>query len=109
MRILVVSDSHGDETNLKKAIAAQPGADYIVHCGDGAREVEDLKEFYGDKLIAVRGNCDWYSELPTVLTVELGGKKIFITHGHLFNAKFKCSRKTFICFFIIAVFVNVNI
>ena len=36
MRILVVSDSHGDYRSLKKAIAAQPTAEVIVHCGDGA-------------------------------------------------------------------------
>lgn len=88
MRILVVSDSHGDFNNLKKAIAAQPKAEYIIHCGDGWREVEQLKPVYSDRLIAVRGNCDWSSNLPDIETVTLGGKKLFITHGHIFNAKY---------------------
>jgi putative phosphoesterase len=89
MRILVVSDSHGDYYNLKKAIASQPTAEVIVHCGDGAKEVEELKTDFADKqIIAVRGNCDWSSTLPPVETVEICGKKLFVTHGHLFQAKF---------------------
>ena len=44
MRILVVSDSHGDYNSLKKAIASQPTAEVIVHCGDGAKEVEALTQ-----------------------------------------------------------------
>ena len=89
MRILVVSDSHGDYNNLKKAIASQPNAEVIVHCGDGAREVEALKTEFTDKqIIAVRGNCDWSSKLPPIETVEICGKTLFITHGHLFQAKF---------------------
>ena len=89
MRILVVSDSHGDYRSLKKAIAAQPSAEVIVHCGDGANEVESLKiDFPEKKLIAVRGNCDWSSMLPSTEVAQVGGKRLFITHGHLYQAKF---------------------
>ena len=35
MRILVVSDTHGDLRTLMKAVNAQPSAEIIVHCGDG--------------------------------------------------------------------------
>ncbi len=89
MRILVVSDSHGDYNNLKKAIASQPSAEVIVHCGDGAKEIEELKTELTDKqIVAVRGNCDWSSMLPPVESVTVGGKKLFVTHGHLYQAKF---------------------
>lgn len=89
MRILVVSDSHGDYNNFKKAIASQPSAEVIVHCGDGAKEVEALKTEFSDKqIIAVRGNCDWSSMLPPEELVTVGGKKLFVTHGHLYQAKF---------------------
>ncbi|MBQ2093095.1 MAG: metallophosphoesterase [Ruminococcus sp.] len=89
MRILVVSDSHGDYRSLKKAIAAQPTAEVIVHCGDGSNEVESLKiDFPEKQLIAVRGNCDWSSMLPPTEIAEVGGKRLFVTHGHLYQAKF---------------------
>ncbi len=89
MRILVVSDSHGDYRSLKKAIGAQPSAEVIVHCGDGANEVESLKiDFPEKQLIAVRGNCDWSSMLPPTEVAQVGGKRLFVTHGHLYQAKF---------------------
>lgn len=89
MRILVVSDTHGDFYSLKRAVAAQPSAEAVIHCGDGAEQVELLQSICPDKrIIGVRGNCDWSSTLPPAEVVELGGKRIFVTHGHLYHAKF---------------------
>lgn len=88
MRILVVSDTHGDFFSLKRAVLAQPNADMIIHCGDGAEQVAELKMLFPDKkIVAVRGNCDWGSTLPNVEVVEAGGKTVFVTHGHLYNVK----------------------
>ena len=89
MRILVVSDTHGDFNSLNLALAAQPNADMIIHCGDGSAQYDYLKEAIRDKtVVGVRGNCDWTSELPPTELVEAAGKRIFVTHGHLYNAKF---------------------
>lgn len=89
MRILVVSDTHGDFYSLKHAVAAQPKAEAVIHCGDGAGQAELLPSLCpGKRIVAVRGNCDWSSQLPPTETVELGGKRIFVTHGHLYRAKF---------------------
>ncbi len=88
MRILVVSDTHGDLFSLQKAVRAQPSAEIIVHCGDGDEQVQYLKNNFKDKMIVgVRGNCDWCSVLPSKEILSVCGKKIFITHGHLYNAK----------------------
>ncbi len=88
MRILVVSDTHGDFHSLNRAVKAQPTAELIIHCGDGASQVDELRMMYPDKkIVAVRGNCDWGSMLPNFEVVEFGGKTIFVTHGHLYNVK----------------------
>lgn len=88
MRILVLSDSHGDTYNITKAVKAQPEAEIIVHCGDGDEQVQFLKETYRDKMIvAVKGNCDLGSMLPVTETFSACGKKFFVTHGHMYNAK----------------------
>ncbi len=88
MRILVISDTHGDLHALRRAVNAQPTAEIIVHCGDGDEQVQFLKDNYKNKMIVgVRGNCDWNSWLPSVETINVLGKKIFVTHGHLYNAK----------------------
>lgn len=89
MRILVVSDSHGDKYNLIKAIDEQKSAEIIIHCGDSRGELSDLNLLYKDKMIvAVKGNCDMGSTLENTQTINVCGKKIFVTHGHLFNAKY---------------------
>ena len=47
-----------------------------------------IKRIPDKKIIAVRGNCDFGAKYPDVQNVEVGGKKIFVTHGHLFQVKF---------------------
>lgn len=88
MRILVVSDTHGNFRNFKKAIDDHRGADVIIHCGDSRGELEEMKMCYNDKaFIAVRGNCDLGSTLPLEEIRIFENKKLFITHGHLYNVK----------------------
>ncbi len=89
MRILVVSDSHGDLYNFKKAVDMQKSAEVIVHCGDSRGEIDDIALMYPNKaIIAVKGNCDIGSTLNVSETITICGKKFFITHGHLYNAKY---------------------
>lgn len=88
MRILVTSDTHGDFFSLNQAINEQKSAEVIIHCGDSKDEVQRIKELYKDKAVyAVRGNCDFCSPLNNTELITIEGKKIFITHGHLYNAK----------------------
>lgn len=89
MRILVVSDTHGDLNTLIRVVNSQPAAEIIVHCGDGDEQVQFLKDNYKDKMtVAVRGNCDWCSSLLSKEIFTVCSKKIFVTHGHLYNAKY---------------------
>ncbi len=93
MKILVFSDSHGDSESMKRVIRKHRRAEVIIFCGDGAREFSELRVLYPDKAFyGVTGNCDWYSDLPTYQEIELCGKRIFLTHGHLFDVKNGLSR-----------------
>ena len=38
-------------------------------------------------IVAVRGNCDWNSFFPSKEIFKVCGKTIFVTHGHLYDAK----------------------
>ena len=88
MRILVVSDTHGDYFSLKEVVQTHSSAEIIVHCGDGDEQVDFLKNTYKNKMIiAVKGNCDFGSTLPATEFFTVQGKKIMVTHGHLYNAK----------------------
>lgn len=88
MRILVVSDTHGDYFTLQRVVTAQPKAEVVIHLGDGEEQSLQLVTDFPDKMIVrVRGNCDWGSDLPIVQTLSLAGKKILAMHGHTYQVK----------------------
>ena len=83
MRILVLSDSHGDYFTMKKIIEAQPDAEAVVFLGDGYADFERCRPLLKDKRIyCVCGNNDFRCDYPKNAIIEEGGMKIYITHGH---------------------------
>lgn len=89
MRILVVSDSHGDEEAVWRAVETQPSAGAVIHLGDGAREFEAVAARYPDKrFYNVRGNGDWGCHtIPDTGEELFSGRRVFFTHGHLYGVK----------------------
>ncbi|HEY4711920.1 MAG TPA: metallophosphoesterase family protein [Dehalococcoidia bacterium] len=86
MRIAVLADTHVNRLEYlpKKIIDALSTVDLIIHAGDFT-DVQVLKELKRLREVkAVRGNMDSV-ELKTVLPVkeivEIGNKRIGITHG----------------------------
>lgn len=93
MRILVISDSHGRCSKIEQAIEEQPAASHVFFLGDCVRDIEDYTFIYPDKTFhIVCGNCDGYSLFKSYDTVNLGGKKIFFTHGHCHSVKYGIQR-----------------
>ena len=83
MRILVLSDSHGDFFTLKRVIEAQPTAEAVVFLGDGYTDFEKCRHLLDNKRIyCVCGNNDFHCDYPKNAIIEEGGLKIYITHGH---------------------------
>ena len=83
-RILVFSDSHGSCGHMCEIVDKIYSYDLLVHCGDYSADAAFLRKAYPDStVISVCGNneyggsADKYSEI-----IELGGVKIFVTHGH---------------------------
>ncbi|MCX6083674.1 MAG: metallophosphoesterase family protein [Caldiserica bacterium] len=65
MHILVVSDSHGNTSNLKEAMLLHPEITRVLHCGDGEADVAVLSAAYPSvRFDAVRGNCDLGALFP---------------------------------------------
>lgn len=83
MRILVLSDSHGDYFTMQKIIKAQPDAEVVIFLGDGHYDFERCKHFLdGKRIYAVKGNNDFHCDYPKNTIICEGGIKIYITHGH---------------------------
>ncbi|MCR5785715.1 MAG: metallophosphoesterase [Eubacterium sp.] len=98
MKILVVSDSHGRNSNIDEAIRREKPFDILAFCGDAERSLDEYEfngyyapegERYG--FYAVCGNCDWRSEYPGEVFFEAAGHKIYMTHGHLSHIRAKLS------------------
>lgn len=85
MKALVFSDSHG-KIKLMKDIIEMEKPDIIIHLGDNTYDVSDLANDI--EVLSVRGNCDVHDfETPLELTKIINGKKIFMTHGHMYGVK----------------------
>lgn len=88
LRILVLSDSHGDRHAVREAILAQPSARLIVHLGDGERDMERLVGA-GDRarVVQVRGNADFGSLSPATVTEIVESKRVLCVHGYAQDVK----------------------
>lgn len=82
MRLLVISDSHGNYAHAFKAHQMAGAVDGIIHLGDGSEDARMLEEVLGVTVHKVAGNCDFDRGLPAQLTLELGECRILATHGN---------------------------
>ncbi len=60
MKIVVISDTHGDNSRIEKVYLREQDADVYLHAGDIESGESEIAPFLG-----VRGNCDsFYSSYP---------------------------------------------
>ena len=75
MKILLVSDSHGDYSALDQLAAKYPNMDLYLHAGDSEQDEFSIKPF-----ISVRGNCDHYYDFPNCLVIPSPFGNIYVQH-----------------------------
>jgi len=78
MKIVLMSDSHGNSSAIEKVILQNKDADLFYHLGD----VCDDPEKFGC-VTFVKGNNDTWYDLPEELIANLGGHRLLMTHSHL--------------------------
>ena len=94
MKICVFSDSHGYAGNMISAIELEK-PELCFFLGDGERDIARVIEEYPDlPVYAVSGNCDFRTDFSSSLFCEVGGVKIFATHGHLSRVKYDYDLET---------------
>ena len=87
MKILVLSDSHGNISNMLRAVEAESPR-MTFHLGDCWRDAERLLDLVPDiPLCQVPGNCDYRSAEPTEQLLCLENKRILLCHGHTYSVK----------------------
>lgn len=81
MKVLIVSDTHRDNQHYFRVVRSEK-PDMVIHCGDSEGSEYALSESAGCPVHIVSGNCDYYSDLPRELLVEVGPFMVWVVHGH---------------------------
>jgi putative phosphoesterase len=88
MKLLVVSDSHGDTASLEMILQRAADCDALVHLGDGADDLDTLLRYtQGKAVYRVRGNCDPGLPYAERLVFRVAGKTVLACHGHKYRVE----------------------
>lgn len=87
MRILVISDTHGNYPLAMQVCELTAPCDALIHLGDGAEDADVLASVLETKIINVAGNCDMGSAAPRELLLECAGKMLLLVHGDAYGVK----------------------
>lgn len=95
MKILVLSDSHSGRSFMRFCIdTVKP--DHIIHLGDHFDDGTVVTELYPHlRVHQVPGNCDFGGAAqtePPVKCYDIGGVRIYMTHGHMHGVKSSIDR-----------------
>ena len=84
MKILIVSDTHGRHQALDRALEEAGKIDMFIHLGDVEGGEDYLEAVVECEKHIIRGNNDFFTELPREEEFEIGPYHAFITHGHYY-------------------------
>ena len=87
MKILVLSDSHGNIDNMVRAVERETPR-MIFHLGDCWRDGKRLHDRFPDiPFEQVPGNCDFRSQEAAERLVFVEDKRVLLCHGHTYGVK----------------------
>lgn len=88
MKILVVSDSHGNFKEFYYACKKER-PEILLFLGDLTKDAYEMENLFPNvEFHIVRGNCDYYDlESKEEKKLSIKGTNIFMTHGHGYNVK----------------------
>lgn len=89
MKLLILSDSHGDTKSVREAIQKELPFDECIHCGDGINDITQSKTACSFIINSVIGNVDRAHGIrgTGILECEFDGIKAVILHGDCHSAK----------------------
>ncbi len=87
MKILVVSDTHRRDDNLRLVIEKYKPLDMLIHLGDAEGSEMFIADWVnpGCRMEMVLGNNDFFSMLDKEREIELGRHRVLLTHGHYYG------------------------
>ena len=87
MRILIVSDTHRRDENLKNLLEKVCPLDMLIHLGDAEGSEDRIAQWLNPecRFEIVLGNNDFFSRLDKEKEIRIGKYRAFITHGHYYG------------------------
>lgn len=97
MKILVVSDSHNNVNSIFNVIEKiKDKIEAVIHLGDMVSDARQIINKYPNlNVYYIKGNNDFVTNVNNEELIELGGKRIFITHGHRYNVYYGVDTLTY--------------
>lgn len=92
MRYLIVSDTHGNERNLERALMRTYPIEGVFHLGDLEGSESYIEDICPCPVYMVSGNNDFFTPAPSEQTVEIEGYRVFMTHGHRYGVSYGLDR-----------------
>jgi putative phosphoesterase len=90
MRIIVISDTHGNKNAIDSVFLRNSDADLFIHLGDGERDIDAFlleNPSYTSRVLHVAGSCDFNSLSNDFEIIPANGHKILASHGHIYAVK----------------------
>lgn len=81
-KVLIVSDTHGNNDALREVIKKEKPFDLLVHCGDSEGTEGQLVALCDTPVYVVEGNNDYFYDLSKRIEFDYCGYHILLTHGH---------------------------
>ena len=88
MKILIVSDTHRRDGNLREIIEKQSPFDMLIHLGDTEGSEAYFREWVDNDacvIHVVRGNNDFFSFCDREKEISIGRYRALLTHGHMYG------------------------
>lgn len=85
MKVLITSDTHGRFNALKKISELHKNKDLHIDAGDLLLTQKELDSL---NIVAVKGNTDYFLNLPLQQIITIDDKKCLLVHGHNQDVKY---------------------
>ncbi|MCR5746774.1 MAG: metallophosphoesterase [Lachnospiraceae bacterium] len=93
MKVLIISDTHGRHENLIRVLREEEPVDMLIHCGDTEGGEDWIRQHTMCMSVPiVKGNNDFFSNLPGELELDICARHVFITHGHHYGVSMGTER-----------------
>jgi len=88
VKVLVVSDTHGDISKALSEIKKYTNIELIIHLGDYISDARKIAKETKIEVECVKGNLDITHIGDNNRVLEIEGHRLYLTHGHKENIKF---------------------